>query len=454
MMGYKSKSNITCPNILDLPIGTRSEKVVCEQVLADGETIKVNGVEAMTSLVSANGVPADAQEYRSTYDQSQSAYDPLTGVAYLPYMEDPDGRSPFENFMVLYDMRKREIIHSRLPIGSAHERDNHNAAWLHVDADGYLHMTYGAHNSTVYYRRSVAPHDADLSHGLTEERAVFDHASYPRIFSDPGRPGTLVVIYRGSDNPDGGSHKYMSAARSTDAGITWQHTLIADISGRGETPMIYPSAKMGHDGWLHVAWSWRPHHTGVSVRNGVGYAKSPDCGLTWYRADGSLYESLPLNETSWGYVTRDPAESVLCNWPLDAGQHPIIFHVQRMSHVSCSRWTGTEWRMTKVADFDREAGIDYMQANLACDGVLELIGQRRGSRTGEPKHTFRLSSADGGVTWDVANLREAPRLAADPDLASDYMYPVMVYDQRIEKNVYLVSTSERKILLIDPKRSY
>jgi hypothetical protein len=408
--------------------------------------------------ISTKGVPSSAQTYKSTYDQSQTAYDPVTKVAFLPYMEDPDPASatePYQNYMVLFDMEKREIIDRHYYIGSAKIADPHNAAWIHVDTDGYVHVMYGCHNSTVYYIRSNLPHDRTLAGGFTAERSLWGRCTYPRIFSDPANAQNLVVIYRGHPNPNPTTnpHKYLTAARSTNGGQTWTQHPFADYSGAGASPMVYASGKMGPDGTLHVAWSWRPTTTGGNIQNGVAYAKSTDFGLTWKRSNLADY-TLPISHTTAELIESNLNHVVMWNWPIDQNGHPVIFHWYKQNSFWFTRWNGTAWVKKNIIASSFQDKADYLQASMSNDGSMEIIGQKVINAAADPDvlEIFRIRSPDNGPTWDTT-MRSLARDPAVPQVVN-YAYPIMVYDGRVGHNVYLYSTYQKKIILIDELAGY
>jgi len=191
-------------------------------------------------------------------------------------------------------------------LGSNPDGDAHRNPTLLVDAEGFLHVFFGAHSDPTQVVRSTGPYSiADW-----ERRATIDdpRTSYPQPWEL--RPGEIFVSYR--HTPPGWCFR-----RTTDGAASWgpRQTLI-EFAERA----IYAVSVAATGPWpraVHIAWSRLSGGTDEEVRTkhvwarryNVYYAWSDDGGQTWRRRDGSAYE-LPIRE--------ETAEKVY-----DCGQHGV-----------------------------------------------------------------------------------------------------------------------------------
>jgi hypothetical protein len=212
--------------------------------------------------------------------------------------------------------------------------DDHDTIAFGIDGEGYMHLSWGMHNSgtnsagTVngdglyHYARSTAPvtgtnaitFGAD-THNLTGNET---EVTYPQFLTMPN--GDLLYFYRvgGAGGGSGNGNSYWN--RYSLATHTWSNVL---VSGTTPVPLIdgisysyngYPNMPcMDANGNLYVAWTWR-YSPAFETNENIAFAKSSDFGVTWKRwSNGSTY-TLPLAEK---YVsgttpsTNNVAEQVL-----------------------------------------------------------------------------------------------------------------------------------------------
>lgn len=185
--------------------------------------------------------------------------------------------------------------------------DPHNVSVLGIDGCGGVHLSWGMHVDPLNYARSATPlavdfHPASML-GDREDRVTYPH--FLRLAD-----GTFLFLYR-----DGYSGKGdMIVNRYDCLAGTWTRLHSPLIAGEDVRNAYWQTAE-GPDGSLHMSWTWRerlPANTGYTANRDIGYAWSPDSGLTWYRADGSP-QPLPITSENTGYALRFPYGQGLMN---------------------------------------------------------------------------------------------------------------------------------------------
>jgi hypothetical protein len=163
------------------------------------------------------------------------------------------------------------------PLAAPTEPDEHNVYVIALDRDGYVHVAGNMHASPLRYVRSVRPGDitrwTTASMIGTEESAM----TYPVFVRR--RDGSLLFLYRqgGSGNGD----VYLNAY----AGGRWTRVAkVIDGRASDESPYLFHVSVDDQD-VLHLMFVWR--RTGEESSNGdLSYARSPDGGTHWERANG------------------------------------------------------------------------------------------------------------------------------------------------------------------------
>lgn len=227
--------------------------------------------------------------------------------------------------------------------------DAHNAISIMVDGDGYLHVAWDHHNNPLRYARGVAPGALELGPKLPMTGADEAEVSYPEFYRLPN--GNLLFFYRlgGSGRGDLVINRYDVAARRW----TRLHTNL--ITGEGKRN-AYWQAFLDHRGTLHVSWVWR-ESPDVASNHDMAYARSPDGGVSWERADGTPYV-LPISAASAEYALRIPQNSELINqtsMAADGEGRPYIASYWRDAGSAVPQYhviyhTGTAWRV-RALDF-------------------------------------------------------------------------------------------------------
>lgn len=197
--------------------------------------------------------------------------------------------------------------------------DAHNSISLTVDGAGYLHVSWGQHNSPLTYARSVAPYSLDLG---AKQSMIGDHeraVTYPEFFRLPD--GNLFFLYRdgSSGNGDVVLNRYVTGSQR------WERVHSSLIDGEGQRS-AYWQAAVDSRGRLHLSWTWR-ETADVRTNYDIAYARSTDAtGRTWERSTGERY-AMPITEDSAEIAAEVPQGSELMNqtsMTVDGADTPYI----------------------------------------------------------------------------------------------------------------------------------
>ena len=158
--------------------------------------------------------------------------------------------------------------------------DNHARPIVTIDYDGYLHVIQSGHNSPVTWRRSLKPNDS--SAWSTPEKV--GEGTYPVVLCD--EDNTLYVTMRGNNHigvdfyakPEGKPWRYVTR-------IVKNAEEYREAYGAFHMNMAF-----GPDGVIHAVIDFFEGQDGVGrgLHQAVCYAKSPDGGKTWLKADGTV----------------------------------------------------------------------------------------------------------------------------------------------------------------------
>jgi hypothetical protein len=219
------------------------------------------------------------------------------------------------------------------PLGAPTDPDEHNVYVIAVDKTGYIHIVGNVHNQPLRYIRSAESEDITAWKASrmigTEESSV----TYP-IFVQR-RNGALLFFYR--QGSSGRGDVYLNT-RSEQG---WIRTgKVIDGRSSDESAYLHHVAVDNLDR-IHLMFVWRG--TGdPDSNNDLSYARSPDGGKTWGRADGSPLAT-PITHQRAEVVIDTPGsgsglsnsgglETDLSQQPhatvlLDRGGRPAVWHV-------------------------------------------------------------------------------------------------------------------------------
>ncbi|WP_324650859.1 BNR-4 repeat-containing protein [Georgenia sp. H159] len=199
--------------------------------------------------------------------------------------------------------------------------DAHNSISLTVDGDGYLHVSWGQHNSRLTYARSVEPFSLDLgpTRTMVPRRGLEGVVTYPEFFRLPD--GNLFFLYRHGSSGDGNVvlNRYVTREQR------WERVHDNLIAGEAKRS-AYWQAAVDSEGRLHLSWTWR-RTADVATNHDVAYARSTDAtGRQWERTSGERY-TVPIRKTDAEYAEIVPEGSDLMNqtsMTVDAEGNPYV----------------------------------------------------------------------------------------------------------------------------------
>lgn len=166
--------------------------------------------------------------------------------------------------------------------------DNHARPILTVDHEGYLHAIQSGHNSPVTWRRSVRPNDS--SEWTTPEKV--GEGTYPVVLCD--KDNTLCLTMRGNNHigvdfyakPEGQSCRMVTR-------------IVKNAKEcRDAYAAFHMNMALGSDGMIYAVIDFYEgqDQVGRGLHQAVCYAKSPDGGKTWLKADGTFFKTPARHE--------------------------------------------------------------------------------------------------------------------------------------------------------------
>lgn len=199
--------------------------------------------------------------------------------------------------------------------------DGHEKVAMGISPDGFIHLSFDHHLSTLRYRTSKLPVADDPEvHDWTADLfgPVRDNLGGPRItsvtypsFHTDGRH-FLLYLRLGGGSGSANSHlfTYKNGGWTVNTEAASQ---IIDLnwSGGDGTVNAYPFGLEIRDGRCHMAWCWRDTPDPRTCHD-LCYAYSDDFGRTWKNNDGAV-----IGERGRKFITADsPGVSV---WPVPPG---------------------------------------------------------------------------------------------------------------------------------------
>ena len=269
--------------------------------------------------------------------------------------------------------------------------DGHDVVAFGIDGSNYLHLSWGMHNDTLHYARSLAPvtgtgtiaFTADLGPGGMT--GIEYTNTYPQFLTMPN--GDLFYLYRlgGPGGGSGGGNTFLN--RWVLASQTWTNV-------NGGNPFIkgYWSSTVNYNAYpnmpcldaagnFYLAWCWR-ETPAYESNHDLNYARSTNGGLSWLRYNGTPYD-LPICEDGGTSDTNQfsipvvsiPQNSSLINQAgmcLDASNTPVL---------------ATWWAPgTPTNNYQRQYGVVFPDQN----GVWQT--RQISYRTNDPPGTMELDA--------------------------------------------------------------
>ena len=387
------------------------------------------------------------------------------GSIYWGYLSP--GNEPNINMMIKKHDASTGLVSTHTILENISKDNNHAEVSIGIDNNGYIHVIGGQHNNAPNYYRSANPKDItswvfkgddDLNNGgLEGEHITYQHffrsnngtlfCAYRERLTNKwtqGEPAIMMARYNTSNQNwtmlGGQNFKYTdSGCNELRGGIEVNKTpLIWDDSGIGGYPdCAYPcdrnTAYQGYklkvvfdkNNVMHVTWNLgKNYYTTANPaerHTHILYAKSPDEGNTWYRADGSQISTLPItcetgNSDQDGDVVfvRYPDK-----WPLgcentstqetignesyifmDSYNQPVIECRPRDLDRVYMRWNGSTWEDATTTFSDLAEGTSNLYSNH--DGYIfklrsDVVYISKDNWT----NVYQFNLTDATVDWNI-----------------------------------------------------
>lgn len=227
--------------------------------------------------------------------------------------------------------------------------DAHTSISIMVDGDGYLHVSWGHHNTQLNYAKSLKPNSLALGDKMVMTGLKEDNVTYPEFYRLPN--GDLLFFYRYgySGNGDMIINRYNLQLKQ------WTQVQANLIDGEGERN-AYWQACVDNKGTIHVSWVWRESYD-VANNHDLCYARSHDGGVTWENIQGEKY-NLPININNAAIARHIPQNSELINqtsMTVDRQGNPVIATYWREQDTSIPQYhivyhDGNSWHTLQVSD--------------------------------------------------------------------------------------------------------
>jgi hypothetical protein len=231
--------------------------------------------------------------------------------------------------------------------------DSHNTIVVHVDGDGYVHVSGNMHADALLYMRSTTPGVLTAwSSGMVG--SLETSVTYPQFVT--AKDGNTFFWYRTGSSGDGDwvLNKWSSIT------LTW--TRVATVlQGTVENVNAYPQniAVNPTTGRWHMVWTIRKDFSSEAENENIYAAYSDDDGVTWKKySDGSSY-TLPITFASGevvhtlvggaggGPILKNGGTTALDTdgypqsvWLLESGVSTGVYHYKLLA------WNGSAWAWT------------------------------------------------------------------------------------------------------------
>ena len=229
--------------------------------------------------------------------------------------------------------------------------DAHNVISIMVDGEGFLHVAFNHHGSSLNYCRSLRPGSLILGNKEIMVGRDETEVTYPEFYRLTN--GDLIFVYRSGGSGRGNLIMNRYEAKTK----TWQRVQDVLIDGENERN-AYWQLYVDNVNTIHLSWVWR-ETPDVATNHDLCYARSRDGGVTWEKSDGEKYR-LPITAENAEYVWHIPQDSELINQTgmcADKNGNPYIatYWRDRESTVPQYRlvwFDGETWHMQQV--FERK----------------------------------------------------------------------------------------------------
>jgi len=248
--------------------------------------------------------------------------------------------------------------------------DDHGAPCLCIDADGHLHVFYGAHAATPgYISHEKSDNPEDVTAWTAQANIVLTEPTYPNIITD----GTNIwLFYRSSvtHTPDRIPEAFI---KSTDKGASWgaSQTIIDPGTNYG----VYMGGTEKDGDKIHMAWVLFDELAG-DKRYNVYHAYLDVTDNHMYAMDGTdLGTDINLAEanTNCRIVNSGANETQIPSIHLDENGYPhIIYLIEtgawEFRHIY---WTGIDWSAPVTITTDTDNFFNFADFILTSPTDIE-----------------------------------------------------------------------------------
>ena len=227
-------------------------------------------------------------------------------------------------------------------------KDAHNVISLMVDGEGFLHVAFNHHGSSLNYCRSIRPGSLILGNKEIMVGRDENDVTYPEFYRLTN--GDLIFVYRSGESGRGNliMNRYDVETKK------WHRVQDVLIDGEKERN-AYWQLYIDNANTIHVSWVWR-ETPDVATNHDLCYACSHDGGVTWEKSTGEKYR-LPITVRNAEYVWHIPQNSELINQTgmcADDNGNPYIATYWRDRNSSVPQYRlvwldGKEWKMQQVS---------------------------------------------------------------------------------------------------------
>ncbi len=182
--------------------------------------------------------------------------------------------------------------------------DAHRSISMMIDGNGFLHLSWGHHNTALNYCKSTAAASLTLGNKSSMLGTLENDVTYPEFYKLPN--GNLIFMYR--YGVSGNGNLVINSYDLNTQKWTRLHDVLID--GQGLRNAYWQSC-VDKTGTIHVSWVWR-ETSDVATNHDMCYAKSSDGGLTWYKSTGQKY-TIPITLNTAETVKTIPQKSELIN---------------------------------------------------------------------------------------------------------------------------------------------
>ena len=247
--------------------------------------------------------------------------------------------------------------------------DSHGAPSIILDAEGYIHVFYGCHQTSIIHSKSDDPEDISSWTKLT---APVASATYPK----PLRIGDEIYLFYRKTLADRQPENYV---KSTDNGETWsEEKTIIDF---GQNTTIYASNPEEKNGKIHIAWTYIPDAS-VDVRKNIYHAYLNLADGHLYAMDGTdLGEKVEKTEAD-AYCLVESSGDYEANRPvlhLDEDGNPILIYPFEEASgwtFHFARWNGQSWETGKICDTNYKWNhADFIVHSTYIEAYLTVGGE-------------------------------------------------------------------------------